>query len=132
MFQPARSLVRVHLFDDQASYAPYTCFQCDQAWCMDACPVDAITVAPWDAKVVVAEACIGCGLCVIACPFGTIFYDPARPRAVKCDLCAAQPGCVAAYPTGAIEYAETPARDWLGPWAERLNVDLREMRSDAS
>ena len=36
-FQPARSVIRVHVFDEQASFAPYTCFQCDEAWCMQAC-----------------------------------------------------------------------------------------------
>ena len=30
-FQPAYSLIRVNLFDEQASYSPYTCFQCDEA-----------------------------------------------------------------------------------------------------
>ncbi len=33
-FQPSRSLIRVYLFDEQAIYSPYTCFQCEEAWCM--------------------------------------------------------------------------------------------------
>ena len=37
-FQPSRSLIRVNVFDEEASYAPYTCLQCDEAWCMNACP----------------------------------------------------------------------------------------------
>ena len=43
-FQPARSVIKVHVFDEQASFAPYTCFQCDEAWCMQACPVNAIAL----------------------------------------------------------------------------------------
>ena len=45
-FSPALSLIRVNVFDEQASYAPYTCVQCDEAWCMNACPVNAIGVDP--------------------------------------------------------------------------------------
>jgi len=119
-FQPARSLIRVHLFDDQASYAPYACFQCDEAWCMNACPVGAIQISPSDAKAVVDDLCVGCSLCVIACPYGTIWYDAGWNRATKCDLCAGDPACVAACPTGALEYTEAQPTDWLGSWAADL------------
>ena len=44
-FQPSHSAIRVNVFDEQASYAPYTCLQCDEAWGMNACPVNAIVVA---------------------------------------------------------------------------------------
>ena len=37
-FQPSRSAIRVNVFDEEASYAPYTCLQCDEAWCMNVCP----------------------------------------------------------------------------------------------
>ena len=43
-FQPSRSLIRVNVFDEEASYAPFTCLQCDEAWCLNACPVNAIGV----------------------------------------------------------------------------------------
>jgi len=119
----------VHLFDDQASYAPYTCFQCDEAWCMTACPVNAIAVASTGAKVVISDLCVGCGLCTIACPFGTVFYNPDTHKAFKCDLCAGDPACAKACPTGAIEYIETPAADWLGPWADDLKKSYSEIRS---
>src|SRR5581483_3624916 len=45
-FQPSRSVIRVYVFDEQASYAPYTCFQCNEAWCMTTCPVNAIAIDP--------------------------------------------------------------------------------------
>ena len=38
-FQPSKSLIRVNVFDEEASYSPFTCLQCDEAWCMNACPV---------------------------------------------------------------------------------------------
>ena len=43
-FAPSRSLIRVNVFDEEASYAPHTCLQCDEAWCMNACPTNAIVI----------------------------------------------------------------------------------------
>ena len=80
-FQPARSLIRVNVFDEEASYAPYSCVQCDEAWCMTACPVNAIAVdAESGAKVVIDEVCVGCHLCTLACPFGTVYTLPPAAR----------------------------------------------------
>jgi len=124
-FQPSRSVIRVHVFDEQASYAPYTCFQCHEAWCMSACPVNAIAIHPdTGAKVVLPETCVGCSLCAIACPFGTIFWDPATHKAFKCHLCGGDPACAKACPTAAILYEELAAPDWVEPWAAKLTERL--------
>jgi carbon-monoxide dehydrogenase iron sulfur subunit len=129
MFQPSLSVIRVSPFEAHTSYSPYTCFQCAEAWCLTACPVNAITISPVDAKAVVEQLCVGCGLCTIACPYGTVWYNPDTHKAIKCDLCAGDPACAHACPTGAIEYTETPAADWVGPWAEELNKTHAEIRS---
>src|SRR5215472_15659107 len=42
-FQPAKSVIRVSPFEGHTSYAPYTCTQCAEGWCMTACPTQAIT-----------------------------------------------------------------------------------------
>ena len=122
-FQPSRSLIRVNVFDEQASYAPYTCLQCDEAWCMNACPVNAIVVDEGSgAKVVLDSLCIGCHLCTIACPFGTVFTDPQSDHAAKCDLCGGAPACVLSCPTQAIVLDEQPRPGtWLGPWGEKVH-----------
>jgi len=126
-FQPARSLIRVHIFDEQASYAPYTCLQCAESWCMTACPVNAIAIDPaTQAKVVLDELCIGCHLCTLACPFGTVFTLPHSGKAAKCNLCGGDPACVAACPTAAITFVETEQPGtWFGPWAERVQDGYR-------
>jgi anaerobic carbon-monoxide dehydrogenase iron sulfur subunit len=127
-FQPARSVIRVQVYDEQASYAPYTCFQCDEAWCMHACPVNAIDVdGTTGAKIVIDEVCVGCKLCVIACPFGTIFYDGAQDTAVKCDLCAGDPACAHACPTAAI----TVERADPGQWVVRFGEGVDRLYRDA-
>ena len=56
-FQPSHSMIRVHIFDEQAAYTPYTCFQCAESWCVAVCPTNAIATDPaTGAKVIVEEA----------------------------------------------------------------------------
>ena len=125
VFQPAKSVIRISPFEAHTSYAPYTCTQCDEAWCMVACPVNAITISPVGAKVILNDLCVGCKLCTIACPYGTVFYDPDTDKATKCNLCAGAPACVSACPTQAIEYVEAESADWLGSFAaERAESQL--------
>jgi Fe-S-cluster-containing hydrogenase component 2 len=127
-FQPSRSVVRVNVFDEEASYAPFTCLQCAEAWCMQACPVNAITIDPvFGAKIVLTPTCVGCHLCTIACPFGTVFTLPGTDQAAKCNLCGGQPACAAACPTGAIEWVEGDgAGSWLEPWGRKVEQRFHE------
>ena len=128
-FQPSASLIRVQIFDEEAAYAPYTCLQCDEAWCMTVCPTNAIATDPiTNAKRVVDALCIGCHLCTLACPFGTVFTQPANGQASKCDLCDGEPACATACPTQAIEFGELDqSGQWLGPWSRK--VDERHAES---
>jgi len=116
-FQPARSVIRVSPFEGHTSYAPFTCTQCAEGWCMTACPVEAISISPVGAKVVGNDQCVGCKLCTIACPYGTMFYNPETQKAFKCNLCGGTPACATACPTTAIEYVEAETTDWLGGFA---------------
>jgi Fe-S-cluster-containing hydrogenase component 2 len=127
-FQPSRSVIRVNIFDEEASYAPYACLQCNEAWCMMACPVNAIAIDPTTlAKVVDDRVCVGCHLCTIACPFGTVFTLPGTDKASKCNLCGGSPACAAACPTGAIEWAEGDgAGSWFGPWGDKVELRHQE------
>ena len=125
LFQPAKSVIRVAPLEAHTSYAPYTCFQCEEGWCMTACPVDAITISAVGAKLVLEDQCVGCKLCTIACPYGTVFYDAETHKAVKCNLCGGDPACAQVCPTHAIEWAEARTSDWLGDFAaRRATADL--------
>ncbi|HIF09402.1 MAG TPA: 4Fe-4S dicluster domain-containing protein [Sneathiellales bacterium] len=111
-FNPSQSRIKVFMFHETARFVPYTCTQCAEAWCMKACPVDAIQVnAETGAKEVIDSLCVGCKVCTIACPFGTINYSQSTGKVVKCDLCGGDPECVKACPTDAITYVDA---DWTG------------------
>jgi len=122
---PAKSRIKVFNFHDEGRFVPYTCTQCDDAWCMQACPVDAITVsADSGAKVVSDALCVGCKVCTIACPFGTVNYNPASGKVIKCDLCGGDPACAKACPTGAITYTDAAATGYakMKSWAQATDV----------
>ncbi|MBP2313297.1 4Fe-4S dicluster domain-containing protein [Azospirillum soli] len=124
-FNPSKSRIKVFTFDAEARFVPYTCTQCAEAWCMQACPVDAIKVnLATGAKEVHADLCVGCKVCTIACPFGTINYNASSGKVQKCDLCEGDPACAKACPTQAITYVDS---NWTGldkmrAWAAKTDT----------
>ena len=107
VFNPSLSRIKVFDFHHTGRKVPYTCTQCDEAWCMRACPVDAIRIdAATGAKIVLEATCVGCKVCTIACPFGTVNYNHDSGKVQKCDLCGGDPACATACPTGAITYVD--------------------------
>ena len=123
-FNPAKSRIKVFKFHDEGRVVPYTCTQCAEAWCLKACPVDAISIdVATGAKVVSDSLCVGCKVCTIACPFGTINYNQSSGKVIKCDLCGGDPECAKACPTAAITYVDA---NWTGldrmrAWAARTD-----------
>jgi len=82
---------------------PIFCKQCEEAYCVKACPVNAIGIHPITKAVFVkSELCIGCISCILACPEGAIFFDNQNEIPIICDLCGGDPECVKYCPTGAI------------------------------
>ena len=127
-FNIAKSRIKVFNFEEAGRKVPYTCTQCAEAWCLHACPVEAIKLdAATGAKVVLEAVCVGCKVCTIACPFGTINYVQDTGKVQKCDLCGGDPACATACPTGAITYVDA---DWTGltkmrQWAEKTDNAAR-------
>ena len=128
IFNTAKSRIKVFHFEHEGTKVPYTCTQCAEAWCMHACPVEAIRVdVNTGAKIVLEDICVGCKVCTIACPFGTINYNHDTGKVMKCDLCGGDPACAEACPTGAITYIDA---DWTGldrmrQWAKKLDAGAR-------
>ncbi|WP_038033332.1 4Fe-4S dicluster domain-containing protein [Thermopetrobacter sp. TC1] len=123
-YNPARSRIVVFDFqEERGKFVPYTCTQCDQAWCQQVCPVEAITNEN-GVKVVNEAICVGCKVCTIACPFGTINYDPASGKVIKCDLCGGDPACAAACPTDAIVYTDIAVQGYekMREWAAKTDT----------
>lgn len=112
-FNQDLSRIRIFIMEDESKNVPYACLQCEEAWCMHACPVEAIYESETTgAKVLVGDVCVGCKVCTIACPYGTVVYHPSSGNVVKCDLCEGfeeGPFCVASCPTSAIEVVDLPA-----------------------
>ena len=102
LFAPAFSRIKVFEFEHGRRSVPYTCTQCEPAWCLHACPTDAISVGADGVKRIDEDACVGCRACTIACPYGTVNHNTRSGKAVKCDHCGGDPACAAACPTGAI------------------------------
>lgn len=125
VFNPSKSRIKVFKFHDEGRFVPYTCTQCSEAWCMQACPVDAIRLnAGTGAKEIDNDLCVGCKVCTIACPFGTVNYNADTGKVIKCDLCGGDPECAKACPTDAITYVDA---NWTGlekmrQWALRTDA----------
>lgn len=108
MFAPSRSRIVNEVFVDEAKFITVTCMQCDEPWCLKACPKGAIAKDAVSGVVSVDEVkCVGCRTCVSACPFGMITYQESSRKADKCDLCGGDfPECVTFCPTRCLTFSE--------------------------
>jgi Fe-S-cluster-containing dehydrogenase component len=105
MFIPSKARVHVTNFAQEGYSVPNVCFQCPKAFCMEACPADAIFRSERGIIVVDARKCDGCGECVGACPYGMI-AQYGSGKAYKCDLCGGDPTCVTECQYGALVFKE--------------------------
>ena len=84
------------------------CNHCDDAPCIEICPVTALFkrddgIVDFDKR-----RCIGCKGCMQACPYDALYIDPDSNTAAKCNYCAhrvdigLEPACVNVCPEHAI------------------------------
>ena len=93
---------------------PILCKHCDDAPCMEACPVEGAIYRREDGLVIIDPVkCTGCKNCVDACPYGAIYFNEDLNIAQKCTGCAhlldsgwKEPRCVDACPTLAFKFME--------------------------
>jgi carbon-monoxide dehydrogenase iron sulfur subunit len=104
---PARSRIKVVKWEAQGLYIPMSCQQCQDAPCLNICPVKAISKDDSMGRVTVDyDVCIGCRSCVAICPFGAMNYNVIDKRVFKCDLCDGDPQCVRFCDVKAVDLVE--------------------------
>jgi Fe-S-cluster-containing dehydrogenase component/Ni/Fe-hydrogenase subunit HybB-like protein len=115
-------------------FLPTPCQQCQNAPCVNVCPVGATFATPEGVVLIDQQRCIGCRLCMEACPYDRRFFvwgtPPIPPEAtrakydaehqmrairgtvMKCDFCpdlaraGSLPFCAQACPNNAIYYGD--------------------------
>ncbi len=94
---PEKSAIRVirKEKDGLVSCVPLVCQQCTSAFCIEACPNEALYREKGKNTLTIdKENCSACGLCVAACPAGCISIDDESKDVICCDLCGGEPRCV--------------------------------------
>ncbi|MBI2872930.1 MAG: 4Fe-4S dicluster domain-containing protein [Chloroflexi bacterium] len=115
-------------------FIPTPCQHCQNAPCVNVCPVGATWATPEGTVLVDQQRCIGCRLCMAACPYDRRFFNwataPRPPETafvkyspenqlgapkgtvMKCDFCPEMarvgwlPYCIQACPNGAIYWGD--------------------------
>jgi carbon-monoxide dehydrogenase iron sulfur subunit len=129
VLNPIRSRIKVMKWEAEGLYVPVTCQQCQDAPCMNVCPVKAISRDDEMGCVEVDyDACIGCRSCVTVCPFGAMNFNTIDRQVFKCDLCDGDPQCVRFCDVGAVQFidAEEVATEKKRLAAERLSLAGKE------
>jgi len=98
--------MRVVRLDHVGISVPLFCLNCEEGFCQEICPTQAIQRdEKTGALVLQEEKCVRCRACTMVCPFSGLQVLPDR-RVVKCDLCGGDPYCVKYCETGALKYVE--------------------------
>ncbi len=92
----------------QRLFSVMRCNHCDDAPCVEICPVSALYTRADGIVDFDNRRCIGCKACMQACPYDALYIDPQSHTAAKCNYCAhridvgLEPACVNVCPTQAI------------------------------
>ncbi|MEM2950401.1 MAG: 4Fe-4S dicluster domain-containing protein [Nitrososphaeria archaeon] len=98
------SRIKIRFNKEKTLNVAEVCVQCEEAPCISACPVNALSKDSIGRIVINDSSCIRCGSCVNACPYHGISL--VNDKINVCDLCNGDPLCVKWCPTKAISYQE--------------------------
>ncbi|MFC1981317.1 4Fe-4S dicluster domain-containing protein [Chloroflexota bacterium] len=91
-------------------FTPLMCVHCDDPFCANFCPFNAITKREDGIVIINEEECNGCGRCIHGCPYGVLYFNPQKEVAGKCSLCieridyGLEPSCVQHCIGGALQF----------------------------
>jgi Fe-S-cluster-containing hydrogenase component 2 len=104
-FRPSFARLKIIKYDDLGLDIPNVCGPCEEAPCVDVCPVYAMRRDPISKMTFLDhDKCILCKTCIGACVNGVILLDQEKMKIIKCDHCGGDPECAKVCPTGAIKY----------------------------
>ena len=75
----------IQVFEDELAgggsyFRPAPCMQCENAPCVNVCPVAATYQIPEGITLVDQRRCIGCRMCMAACPYQRRFFNWGKPE----------------------------------------------------
>ena len=126
---PEASRVRVFMLVPGAE-VPHLCAQCDDAPCIQSCPVDALSVNEKTGAIIVDETCTACGKCIEACPGRVPTIHPTKRVALICDLCNGDPQCAKVCQEGrynALWVVKKPAKVSYKLYAKTPDIPTKEL-----
>lgn len=108
---PEASRIRIFMLVPGVEF-PHFCAQCDDYPCVEACPVEALSIHSKTGAVLVdKEKCTACGQCVEACPGRIPHMHPTENHILICDLCGGNPECVKVCREGGWNVLKTVSRE---------------------
>lgn len=124
---------RIHVVGKGLAASPVACHHCNNAPCVTACPVNALTFQP-DSVHLDEQKCIGCKRCAIACPFGVIEMN--NVVALKCDLClqrdSGAQACIDVCPTQALRLMDGKGLQQIKITRQRRTVEGKTVKQPSS
>lgn len=90
--------------------ASLACNHCDEAWCVKACPVKAISRRADGLVLIDHDKCLGCRECEKFCPYHAPAFNEVTKKMEKCTMCADRvdnglaPACATLCPTDALKW----------------------------